>query len=68
MIVNTCTLIHRLDMQALDCGYYDVIESKRFIHYDVIDIDSVTLLLVIFSDMQYTCAICIFWNNMQLYL
>jgi hypothetical protein len=56
LILTTCTL---------DCRYYDVIEKKRFIHYDVIE--SVTLLLVIFSDVQYTHAIYIFLNDMQLY-
>jgi hypothetical protein len=65
VVVNTCTLVHRLAMQAINCRYYDVIESKRFIHHDVID--SVTPLLVIFSYVQYTYAICIFLHNMQLY-
>jgi hypothetical protein len=62
LVVNTCTLLqakYASSIQCtLDCCYYDVIESKRFIHYDVID--RVTPLLVIFSNVQYTYAICIF--------
>jgi hypothetical protein len=69
LVVNTCTLVQAKYASSIQCAldyrYYDVIENTRFIHYDVID--CVTPLLVIFGNVQYTYAICIFLHDMQLY-
>jgi hypothetical protein len=39
LVVNTCKHIHAKYASSLQgalyCRYYDLIESKRFIHYDV---------------------------------